>query len=97
MSAHPIVVPTKAVVGKVTLANQVLPVVLTETLGESTHSLWKGWILEELNLQDLEEWPEAEQETGQGNCCSNGNTCVFHSDLDLGKTSLIKCQIKLMD
>ena len=56
-------VPTKAIVGKVTLAKEVLPVVLLmETLGSSACSPQKGWILEELNLQALEEWPEAEQQ-----------------------------------
>ena len=38
LSAHPIVVPTKVVIGKVTLANQVPPVVLPMgASGESTH------------------------------------------------------------
>ena len=48
LSAHPIEVPTKAIVGKVTLANQVPLVVLPmETLGSSTPSPQKGWLLEE--------------------------------------------------
>ena len=56
-------VPAKVIVGKVAPANQVLPVVLlTETSGESAHCPQKGWILEELNPQGLEEWPEVEQE-----------------------------------
>ena len=33
-----------------------------EASGESAHGPWKDWILEELNLQDLEEWPKEEQE-----------------------------------
>ena len=46
--------------GEVTPANQVsLVVLLTETLGGSTHCPQKGWILEELKLQGLGEWPEA--------------------------------------
>ena len=37
-------------------------VLLTETSGVSTCGPHKGWILDALNLQSLEEWPEAEQE-----------------------------------
>ena len=63
MSAHPIEVSTKAIVGKVAPANQVLPVVLwMETSEGSACGPQKGWILEALNLQGLEEWPEAKQE-----------------------------------
>ena len=63
MSAHPIEVPTKAIVGKVAPANQVLPVVLwMKTSGGSACGPQKGWILETLNFQGLEEWPEAKQE-----------------------------------
>ena len=63
LGACPIVLPTKVVVGKVALANQVPPVVLPMgTLGESTSGPQKDWILEELNLQGLEEWPKEEQE-----------------------------------
>ena len=61
-SAHSIEVSAKNIVSKGAMANQVLPVFLqTETLGESTCSPQKGWILEELNIQELEEWPEAEK------------------------------------
>ena len=61
MSAHPIKVPVKAHVGKVAPANQVAPAVLpTETSGRSTCSPQKGWILEALDLQGLEDLPEAE-------------------------------------
>ena len=70
----PMEVPTKAIVFKVTPANQVLPVVLpTETSGGSHHGPRKGWILEELYLQDLEEWPDAER-NGLVSSYSNGNT-----------------------
>ena len=42
LSAHPIVIPTKVVVGKVTLANQVPLVVLPMgTLGDPAHGPWK--------------------------------------------------------
>ena len=52
-SPHPILIPAKVVVGKVTSANQ-------GTLGESTCGPQKDWILEELNLQGLEEWSKEE-------------------------------------
>ena len=62
LSANPIVIPTKVVVGEVTLANQVLPVVLLMgTSGESASGSQKDLILEELNLQGLKEWPKEEQ------------------------------------
>ena len=96
-SAHPIVVPTTAIVGKVALANQVLLVVLLmKTPGESAHGPWKGWILEELNLQGLDEWPEAEQEQAR-ELLLKWEHLFACSNLDLGKTSLIKHWIKLMD
>ena len=54
LSAHPIVIPTKVVMVRVTLANQVPQLVLlTGSSGESGHSPWKDWILEELNLQGM--------------------------------------------
>ena len=63
LSAYPIEVPAKAIVGKVTPANQVpLVVLLMEASGGSTCDLQKGWILEALNVQGLGEWPDAEQE-----------------------------------
>ena len=96
-SGHPIIVPAKAVVGKVTLANQVLPaVLLMEMLGESTHCPQKGWILEELNIQRLEEWPEVGQEQAR-ELLLKWEHLLAHSNLDLGKTSPIKHWIKLTD
>ena len=72
LSVHAIEVPTKAIVGKVTPANWVPPMVLLmETSEGSTHNPQKGWILEELNLQGLEEWPKVEQE-GQGAAAQMG-------------------------
>ena len=63
LSAHSIEVPTKAIVGKVALANWVMPVVLLmATLGGSAHSPQNGWILEEMNLHGLEEWHDAKRE-----------------------------------
>ena len=92
LSAHPIEVPAKAIVGQVA-ANQVPLVVLPMKVSDgSTCYLQKGWILEALNLQDLGEWPEAEQEQAR-----EWEQLFSHSDLDLGKTSLIKDQIGLTD
>ena len=51
LGAHSIAIPTKVVVGKVALANQVPPVVLLmENFGESVCGSQKDSILEELNL-----------------------------------------------
>ena len=71
-------------------------VLLTETSGLSTYGSQKGWILEELNLQGLEEWLEAEQEQAR-QLLLKWEHLFAHSDLDLGKRSLIKQQIKLID
>ena len=95
LSAHPIVVPTKVIVGKVTLANQVLPVVLPmETPAESICNPQKEWILEELSLQGLEEGVEVEQEQAR-ELLLKWEHPFAHSSL--GKTSLIKHQTELMD
>ena len=76
LSAHPIVILAKVVVGRDVLANWVPPVVLQMgTSGESTCGPWKDWILEELNLQGLEEWPKEEQDQAR-KCWSDGNTCL---------------------
>ena len=90
-------VPAKAIVGKVTLANQVLLVVHPmEIPGESTCGPQKGWIREELSLQGLEEWPEAEQEQA-AELLLKWEHLFSCSNLDLGQTPLINHQIKLMD
>ena len=97
LSACSIEVPTKAVTGKVTAGNQVLPVVLPmETLGGSTCSPQIGWILEELNLYGLGEGPEAEQEKAR-ELLLKWEHMFANSDLDLDKTSFIKHQIELAD
>ena len=97
LSAHPIEVPAKAIVGWVTPANQVPPVVLPmEASGGSSHGSKKGWILEALNLQGLDEWPEAEHEQIR-KLLLKWEHLFAPSDLDLGKTSLIKHQIELTD
>ena len=67
-----------------------------ETSGFSTCDPCKDWILEELNLQGLEEWPETEQ--GQAKQLLLKWEHLFAcSDQDLSKTSLIKHQIELID
>ena len=97
LSAHPIEVPTKAIVDKVAPANQVPPVVLLmETSGSSACGPQKGWILEELNLMGLDEWPKAEQEQAR-QLLLKWEHLFAHSNLDLGQISLIKHQIVLMD
>ena len=97
LSAHPIEIPTKAIVGQATPANQVPPVVLpTEASHRSNPGSKKGWILEALNLQGLEEWPEAEQVQAR-ELLLKWEHLFACSDLDMGKTSLIKHQIKLTD
>ena len=95
LSACPVVIPTKVVIGKVTLANQEPPVVLSMgALAESTFSPKKDWILEELNLQGLEEWLKQEKDKARKLLVKW--ECLFaHNDLDLGTTSLIKHWIEL--
>ena len=85
LTACPIEVPAKVIVDQVTPANQVPLVVLPmETSGGFTHGLQKGWILEALNLQDLVEWPEAEQEQVR-KLLLKWEHLFAHSNLDLGK------------
>ena len=84
------VIPIKAVIGKVALANQVPLVVLPiEDSGESTHDPQKDWILEELNLWGLEEWPKEEQDQAQKPPVKWEHLFAC-GNLDLGRTSLIK-------
>ena len=58
-----------------------------ETSGGSICGPQKGWNLEALNLQDLEEWPEGEQEQAR-ELLLKWEYLFAHSNLDLGKTSL---------
>ena len=85
LSAHPIVIPAKVVIGKVTLANQVpLVVLLMWTSGESTHGPQKDLILGKLNLlQGLQEWPQEEQEQAR-KLLIRWEHLFVSSDLDLG-------------
>ena len=62
LSACPIEVPAKTIIGQIVPANQVPPVVhLTRTAAETKYQAQKGWVLEALDLQGLVEWPESEQ------------------------------------
>ena len=94
---YPIVIPTKIITRKVASANQVPPVALLNgTWGESAHSPQKDWILEEFYLQGVEDWPKDEQEQARKLLVRWEHLFVC-SNLDLGKMSLIKHQIKLTD
>ena len=95
LSIHPIVIHTKVVVGKVTPANQGLPVaLLAEASGETTHNPQKDLILEDLNLQGIEEWPEEEGDQARM-LLVRWEDLFAYSNLDLGKASLIKHLIKM--
>ena len=97
LSAHTVEIPAKSVVGQVDPANQVPPVVHpTRTFKESNPKSQKGWVLEALDLQGLKEWPESEQKQAR-DLLLKWEHLFACSDLDLGKTALIKHKIELMD
>ena len=97
MSTCAIEIPAKTVVGQVIPANQVPPVVHpTRTAEETTTKAPKGWVLEALDLQGLKEWPESEQKWAR-ELLLKWEHLFAHSDLDLGKTALIKHKIKLTE
>ena len=84
-------------VGQVAPANQILLVVhLTRTAEETSTQVSKGWVLEALDLQGLTKWPESEQEQAR-ELLLKWEHLFVHSDLDLGKTALIKHKIQLTD
>ena len=84
-------------VGQVAPANQILPVVHpTRTAEETNTQVPKRWVLEALDLQGLTEWPESEQEWAR-ELLLKWEHLFVHSDLDLGKTALIKHKIQLTD
>ena len=90
-------IPVKTVVGQVIPANQVpLVVHLTRTAAETTTKAPKGWVLEALDLQGLKEWPESEQKQAR-ELLLKWEHLFAHSDLDLGKTALIKHKIRLTE
>ena len=65
-----------------------------KTLVEYDHGPKKGWILDKLDLQDLQNW--SEEEWNQAQVLLWWWKYLFtHSNLDLGKALLIKYYIKL--
>ena len=97
LGAYPIVVLAKVIIRKITPANQVLLVtLLMGTSGGSPGCSWKDWILYELNLQGLDDWPENEQRQTREQL-TRWEHLFACSDLDLGKMSLIKYQTELTD
>ena len=97
MSTCAMEIPAKTVVGQVIPANQVpLVVHLTRTATETTTKAPKGWVLEALDLQSLKEWPESEQKQAR-ELLLKWEHLFAHSDLDQGKTALIKHKIRLME
>ena len=97
LSTHTVEIPTKAIVGQVVPPNQVpLLVHPTKTTKETCNKSSKGWVLETLDLQGLKEWPESEQKQTR-ELLLKWEHLFMHSDLDLGKTALIKHKIQLTD
>ena len=97
MSACAIEIPAKTMVGQVIPANQVpLVVHLTRTAKETAAKVPKVWVLEALDLQGLKEWPESEQRQAR-ELLLKWENLFAHSDLDLGKTALIKYKIQLTE
>ena len=97
LSAHAMEIPATTVVGQVIPANQVPPVVhLTRTAKETTNKASKRWVLEALNLTGLKEWPKSEQKWARELLLIWEHLFV-HSNLDLGKTALIKHKIRLTE
>ena len=93
LSAHTIEIPTRAMVGQIAPANQV-PLVVdpTRTTKESHNKSQKGWVLEALDHQGLNKWLEPEQKQTR-KLLLKWEHLFVHSDLDLGKTALIKHKI----
>ena len=77
MSSCAVEVPAKTVVGQVTPANQVPPLVhLTRTTADPTTKSCNGWVLEALDLQGLQGWPESEQGQGRELLLKWEHTCL---------------------
>ena len=90
-------IPAKTVVGQVAPTNQVPPVVHpTRTAEETNNQASKGWVLDALDLQGLTELPKSEQKWAM-ELLLKWEHLFAHSDLDLGKTALIKHKIQLTD
>ena len=97
MSTCAMEIPAKTVVGQVIPANQIPPVVHpTRTAKKTAAKVPKGWVLEALDLQGLKEWPESEQKQAR-ELLLKWEHLFAHSDLDLGKTALIKHKIPLTE
>ena len=97
LSTHAMEIPAKTVVGQVIPANQVPPVVhVTRTAKETTNKASKGWVLEALDLQGLKKLPESEQKWTR-ELLLKWEHLFAHSNLDLGKTTLIKHKIRLTE
>ena len=97
LSTHAIEIPTRAIVKQVVPTNQVLLVVHpTRTTEESHNRSQNGWVLGALDLQCLKEWPESEQKQAS-KLLLKWEHLFPHSDLDLGKTALIKYKIQVTD
>ena len=97
LSAHSMKIPTKTVVGQVMPANLVPLVVLpTGTSEESNSNPQKGWDLEALDLQGPSKCPWPEQEQARELLLKWEHVFV-HSNLDLGKTALIKHKTEVID
>ena len=97
LSTYTLEIPTKAVVGQVVPVNQV-PLVVhpTRTSEESNHKSQNGWVLEALDLQGLQEWPESEQKQAR-ELLVKWEHLFACSDLDLGKTVLIEHKTEVTD
>ena len=97
LSTHTVEIPIKAVIGQVVPANQVPPVVHPPRTTEESHNKsQKGRVLEALDLQGLKKWPKTEQKQAR-KLLLKWEHLFAHSDLDLGKTALIKHKIQLTD
>ena len=97
LSTRAVEISTKTAVWQVSPTNQIPSVVHpTKTAGETNTKASKGWVLEALDLQGLTEWPESEQEWAM-ELLLKWEHLFVHSDLDLGKTALIKHKIQLTD
>ena len=90
-------IPTKALIGQDVPANQVpLLVHPTRTSKDSNHKPQKGWVSEALDLHSLQEWPESEQKQAKELLLKREHMFAW-SDLDLGKTALIKHKTEVTD
>ena len=97
LSTCAVEIPTKTMVGWVASANQI-PLVVhpTRTAKETNTQASKGSVLEALDLQGITKWLESEQEWAR-ELLLKWEHLFAHSDLDLGKTALIKHKIQLTD